>query len=317
MEIFLEPKNAEELEEIIRYNIGKASQIRKELETLEKIPTSTNSEKAENLTHHIMKDTSEQLTEEEYLYYYINLLDDLKKAKTYEEKVNAVMDNLPTTENKQYLNIVNRIKLELLKELHEVKKLLIDETDSEFIKEVELECNGIMKIIAIINEIGNVKIEDKIEYDSKIENKIVFLETPSGSIYAENDLYSIPTEYYDRFISMIQSIEDGTFKNVKKFDTNNSVLSGINEVKEFKTRIIFDRIDKNTYIILHAYIKKSDNDKGYLDALKIRVENYKKHKPTILEKIKDEEYLESNRMIKMSLIKGLTEKNLVKSKKGE
>lgn len=317
MEIFLEPKNEEELEEIIRKNIGKASQIRKELETIEKIKNVNNNKQEEDLIFSVVEETEEELADEEYLYYYINLLDDLKKAKDHKEIIDAVVENLPTTENKQYLNIVNRIKLEFLKESYEIKKLLIEENDPDFIKEVELECNSIMEIIAIINELGNVKIEEKIEYDSKIENKIVFLETPNGSIYAENDLYSISTEYYERFLNMLLSIENGTFKNVKKFDNNNSILAGINEVKDFKTRITFDRIGKNTYIVLHAFIKKTDKDKSYLEALKTRVEYYKKHKPKILEKIKDEEYLESNRMIKVSLIKRLTEKNLVKSKKGE
>lgn len=317
MEIFLEPKNDEELEEIIRKNIGKASQIRKELETIEKIKNVNNKEQEEDLISSVIEETEEELADEEYLYYYINLLDDLKKAKDHKEIIDAVVENLPTTENKQYLNIVNRIKLEFLKELYGIKSLLIEEDDPEFIKAVEEECNSIMEIIAIINELGNVKIEDKIEYDSKIENKIVFLETPNGSIYAENDLYSISTEYYERFLNMLLSIENGTFKSVKKFDNNNSILAGINEVKDFKTRITFDRIGKNTYIVLHAFIKKTDKDKSYLEALKTRVEYYKKHKTKILEKIKDEEYLESNKLIKEALIKGLTEKNLVKSKKGE
>ena len=117
MEIFLEPKNDEELEEIIRKNIGKASQIRKELETIEKIKNVNNKEQEEDLISSVIEETEEELADEEYLYYYINLLDDLKKAKDHKEIIDAVVENLPTTENKQYLNIVNRIKLEFLKEL--------------------------------------------------------------------------------------------------------------------------------------------------------------------------------------------------------
>ena len=253
MKLFLEPKNEKELEQIIRYNIGKASQIRKELEELEKIPTSNSNEVKNDLIQSITEEETEKIEEEEYLYYYINLLNDLKSAKTYQEKINVVINDLPTTDNKKYLNIVNRIKLEFLKELYEVKKLKEEETDKEFIKEIEAECASINEIITIINDIDNIRIDEKVEHDSQIENKLVFLETPSGSIYAENDLYSISEEYYERFRNMILSIENGTFKNVKKFDSSNSILAGINEVKDFKTRVIFDRIDKNTYVILHIF----------------------------------------------------------------
>ena len=86
---------------------------------------------------------------------------------------------------------------------------------------------------------GNIRVIDEIEKISK----------------------SSP-EFCSEFLELFQSIQDGSFKRVKRF-LNNNKLVGISEVRGFKPRVVFDRIGKNDYAIITAFLKKCDNDRGY------------------------------------------------------
>ena len=317
MKIFLRAENNEDLERIVRYNIGKAHQIRKELSILKELPNKNCivTEPVMESVDLVQVECKEKEINEEYLYYYTNLLEDLNETKTEEDKKIAIARNLPTIDNKNYVNIINRIKLELLKGIHDLEELKELETDNDFISEIEKEKLDTQSLIHMIQEVQTEKVEIDSVSSSITKNNLVFLQSHSGSTYAENDLYSIAEEYYESFKDLILSIEDGTFKNVKRFSKNNNILKGISEVKDFKTRVIFDRIDKNTYVIIDIFVKKTDNDNGYRDALNSRVDYYKKVKPMIIEQIKDEKYLEYHREIRDNLISGLTEKNIIKTMK--
>lgn len=315
--IFLTAENEENLEKIIRYNIGKANTIRNELKLLESTIKSSKT-KVENRNSEVDIKTTEMETEEEteeYEYYYSNIMDDLgeKLIIDDEELKQILISNLPSTENKKYLNIVNRIKLELLKEIYEYEKFKEEETDEKCKEMFEKEIDFYKKVLKTIDYILTEELDTSIEKSSKIDNHLIFLKTHSGSIYAENDLLSIKEEYYESFKELLESIKNGTFKNVKMFNKTNRVLGGISEVKGFKTRIVFDRIDKDKYVIINIFIKKSDNDKGYQEFLKTRVDFYKKNKEVIKEQLKDNDYIEENKTIANNLFNGLENKNLVKT----
>ena len=73
---------------------------------------------------------------------------------------------------------------------------------------------------------------------------------------------------------MFDSIKDGSFKNVKRFSNTNNKNAGVSEVRDYKIRVVFDRISSHDYAIITAFIKKSDNDAGYLKSLISKVKNY-------------------------------------------
>lgn len=306
--------NEENLEKIVRYNLAQAQKIRKELKLLEEmtqIPEVSVVE--EEATEELSMETP--IIEEEYQYYFENLMQDLKKAKTIFEKQEVVFRNLPSVENKNYVNIVNRIKLELVHEIQELATLKEEETDLDFLREIETEQQSIQLILDFIKEAQTTKIEAQIATSAKIENKLLFLKTSSGSIYVENDLYG-HEEYFDSFKELLLSIENGTFKNVKRFE-NNLQMKGICQVKKFKTRIIFDRLDKDKYVIIDAIIKKTDNDNGYRDQVGTRILYYKNNKDTMISQMNDEDYLRKNKKIRDNLIIGLADKKLIKTVKNE
>ena len=92
---------------------------------------------------------------------------------------------------------------------------------------------------------------------------------------------------------MFNSILDNSFKNVKTFKGNKELL-GVAEVKGFKTRIVFSRLNSNTYAIITAFIKKTDNDKYYQDTLKNKIAQYKEIEFSLRNKLNDPSFIEEN-----------------------
>ena len=125
------------------------------------------------------------------------------------------------------------------------------------------------------------------------KNRIVLVPTINGNIRIIDELEHIPSEYYDSFLELINSIINGTFKNVKTF-TSNPQLTGVSEVKGFKTRVVFSRLDKNTYGLITAFVKKTDTDKLYKETLTRKVTHFRENESKLKERIKDSEFMELN-----------------------
>ena len=313
--------SVDELEKVIKYNIGRASILRDNIKELDRVEQSKAKAivKSEMLSSEIEVIQDDESEQQEYIYYYHNIQEELKNITSYEETVDAIRNTLPSRENKNYFNIVSRIKLELLKEIHELDIMLTEEevkSDLKFKQDIDEEKSRLYEIINAINYLQTEKVHEQIEEKTSTDNKLVFLETPSGSIYAENDLYSIPEEYYEVFKNLLLSIKDGTFKNAKMFNSAHQTLGGMSEVKDFKTRIVFDRIGKDTYIIISIFTKKCDMDNSYRESLSNRVSYYKKNRDYLVEMLQDNEFIEKNKSIETELLKGLETKNLVKTIKG-
>lgn len=316
-----EEATIEELEKVIKYNIGRASILRDNIKELDRVErTKGKSIKISEIpasNTEIIEDTETE--QQEYIYYYHNMQEELKNKTDSKEVITAINSTLPSQENKNYFNIVSRIKLELLKEIHELDTMLTEDEISEdpkFKQDIDEEKRKLYEIIGIINYLQTEKTHEQVERNTSINNKLVFLETPSGSIYAENDLYSIPEEYYESFAGLLQSIKNGTFKNVKMLNGSNQVICAVSEVKDFKTRVVFDRIDTNTYAIISIFVKKCDIDNAYRTSLANRIDYYKKNRPYLVEMAKDSEFMDKNSTIEDKLLTGLKEKNLVKTIKG-
>lgn len=310
--------SVDELEKVIKYNIGRASILRDNIKELDRVEQSKAKAivKSEMLSSEIEVIQDDESEQQEYIYYYHNIQEELKNITSYEETVDAIRNTLPSRENKNYFNIVSRIKLELLKEIHELDIMLTEEevkSDLKFKQDIDEEKSRLYEIINAINYLQTEKVHEQIEEKTSTDNKLVFLETPSGSIYAENDLYSIPEEYYESFAGLLLSIKNGTFKNVKMLNGSHQVICAVSEVKDFKTRVVFDRIDTNTYVIISIFVKKCDIDNAYRTALANRIDYYKKNRSYLAEMAKDSEFMDKNGIIEDKLLTGLAEKNLVKT----
>lgn len=245
--------------------------------------------------------------------YYLSQLKELKNSNIEDEFETSI----PSRMHYQYERILTRLKLESIRLIKEIKDLLAEEGLSledmnAFKEELDLE----LKKIELINKaLEPVKEEE--QASTKKDNKLIFVPTSGGDIRVLDEIDSIPYEYYDRFLGLFQSIKDGTFKNVQRF-TGNNELNGLCEVKDFKVRVIFVRLTKDSYAIISAFTKKSDNDKAYRAAVIKKYNDFQIAESSLRKNIQNEEFLELHKTYETELFEKLspTTKTPVLKKKG-
>lgn len=308
--------NLDEMRRIIKENSMNAIKLKNKIKAIDAIPK-VKSDFVFNYSIEadieIIDDEDDIDEEEEFKYYYDNMMNALANLSDIEEKEQAIYDNMPSKENKNYVNIIRRIILELIKEREIYDEYLSDE-DASVRNDAILEQDKLDFIINRVKNHHNVKNEDTNQVNV-IKNNIIFLRTNSGNVYAENDLSSIDSEWYPAFRGLLESIEDGTFKNVKRL-TSNRISQGIPEVKDYGVRIVFDKVNPNTYIILDMFVKKSDHDKGYSEQLINRLSFYRQNEDTIKKNV-TEELIKNDSIILENIKSGLMNKSITKTKGGD
>ena len=303
----------DEMRKIIKDNSQKAISLSKKIKAMDAVAKKSSEiiedydyefiELVDNDEDEIIDDIEEE--EEEYLYYYDNMMEAIKYG---EDLKHAIYDNLPVLENGNYGNIILRILLELKNEKRVYEEL--KEVDPDALEEIK----RIDNMDSIIRGHHDVK-DEELSTGSNEKNNIIFLKTASGNVYAESDLASIDSEWYPAFKGLIESIENGTFKNVKRL-TSNPISQGIPEVKDSGVRVVFDKVGSNTYIILDIFVKKSDHDKGYSNQLINRLAIYRQNEKAIKESVTDE-LIKNDSIILENIKSGLSSKCIVKSKGGD
>ena len=245
--------------------------------------------------------------------YYLSQLKELKNSNIEDEFETSI----PSRMHYQYERILTRLKLESIRIIKEIKDLLAEEGLSledmnAFKEELDLE----LKKIELINKVLE-PVKETEQTSTKKDNKLIFVPTSGGDIRVLDEIDSIPYEYYDRFLGLFQSIKDGTFKNVQRF-TGNNELNGLCEVKDFKVRVVFVRLSKDSYAIISAFTKKSDNDKAYRAAVIKKYNDFQLAESSLRKNIQNEEFLELHKTYETELFEKLspTTKTPVLKKKG-
>lgn len=230
-------------------------------------------------------------------------LTQIKKCKSVDEIISV----LPKNNNYDFEQLINTILMHYIEECVEIENFIVsEELTNEEHEEFLSELHSKQEIMNKIIEYRNQPIKEEAEIE---KNNLIYLTSSSGNVYALNDLKNIDVDYYDSFLELLNSIIDGSFKNVKNFSNNNKI-GQLYEVKDFKTRIVFDRIDKNTFIIISIFMKKTDKDLKYREQIVNRAQKYRNIREMLKMLCRNSEYIEENEEITTEL------KNIL-SKKGE
>ena len=283
-------------------------ELRRKIETVKtsihKLETREVSKKKEEIIE--IEEEDEEIEEEnddEYQFYLENyrlLREDFTKKE--------MKEILPRRKNKNYRNILIRLSIESIKdikELEEMREISEKEEQEEIEHLIQLE----LKKIKMIQERLSKKEEKEELKEEELEekNEIILVPTISGNIRLLDEIEHISIEYYEGFKELIDSILDGTFKNIKCL-TKNKILNGLYEVKLFKIRVVFKRIKDNKYALITAFVKKSNRDKLYLESLRSKIFDYKQMEKKIKELIENDKFLEENEKAVIELYNQLERK---------
>lgn len=312
----LNKTSEQELLECIDKNIMVAKMYREEIARLKALSSSIQSkieveEKKEPLQPTPTSKEKDEDFEDEVDYYFEAI-----HSLTSKELISHLEDFLPSKKNPSYKKLMYRIQAEILREIKEVKDFialesLSPEEESELREEITLSELKIDKIVAILNRKEEQEIEEVLE-----ENNLIFIPTQTGRIRVFDELESMPIEYYDELYDLFSSIKNSTFKGVKRFHGNH--LARVSEVKGKLMRVVFDRVDKNTYAILTMFAKKFDTSLAYRASLESVIQSYVPTRDTIIENLSNPEFVNLHKDLEIELMQKLSpskEKPPVKTKK--
>lgn len=211
----------------------------------------------------------------------------LKKCTTIEE----IKASLPMKDIPNYEHIIRKILLYYYQYKVEIINLLNanNELTKEDIISFQMENETVTTIMdSIIDSVVQKSFSIDISKEEHF-NQLIFWQNEDIPRVFDN-IKNIDIEYYDSLNELFHSIKTGTFKGFKSFK-NNDNLTGIYEVRGFKTRILFDRIDADKFVIIAAFIKKCDKDYRYRNYLTNMIHGYRKEKEFLKEQIKSMDFM--------------------------
>ena len=286
--------SSEEIFEVISKNHNTSMLMDKEVKKLKEL-SSKSTKRVENdnkipekeMIYDEVDEVNSELDDKvDYYNYLISSIDDC------EDLQDQIESSLPNPNTGDYKTIVLRLKLKLLKRIKETADFISEcreEFDDEDLEEYKEEIRLCSKKLEILKSESNEEVN---ENKTSTKNNFFFPVSSMGNIRVIDEIEKISKsspEFCSEFLELFQSIEDGSFKRVKRF-LNNNKLVGISEVRGFKPRVVFDRIGKNDYAIITAFLKKCDNDRGYKDSLELKIQKYMSQRDNIVKRLNNPEY---------------------------
>lgn len=259
-------------------------------------------ENIESLPFSINEKEDSSLDVSSYIYNILHF----NSFQDEEDLYDYLKEVLPSrNEISNYTQIVNAILVQLLIEKNEwIETRFQMRKEREDESEILLYDEMILEIQKIIDTIISIRDEKVVDVVDKNVNHLIFL-TRGSKVCFEEDIENMPLEYGLRLQKLLLSIKDNTFwyKNYRMFNSNNKKITSAIEVKGFQTRILISRIDVNTYVVIGAFIKKSNWGKNIFQIVSNKLAHYEIEKEKILTLYQKDrnQYLKQNQDILLGL----------------
>ena len=289
------------VEEVIAFLDLKRKQADIKREEIKKLRSAIESTKikitepSEKVEENIVINSNEEDSDfEEEVEYYLSEFLNLK-----DYSIESIEDVLPSHNNYNYERIVLRIMAEITHDIKDINEIII--TDSSSMDKTELEeykeeLSTSLEKRSLLKKILFTKIDEE-EDNIDRSNKLIFVPIKnSDKVRIFDEIKDVPEEEREAFIELFESIKNGTFKNIRRF-VNNEALNGALEVKGYQVRILFQRLSKDCYAIISMFVKKTQNDSGYRNAIKQKYAEYKTIEKSLKESIQDPEFIKKNKEI--------------------
>lgn len=202
--------------------------------------------------------------------------------------------------------VINQIKLLLYKEGIIYKRMILDSSNEEEIKELNKAIAAIQLKIELLDELEELEEEQEVEEAITNNNNLFFLLSDTGKVIALESLRkNVPREYYSAFKELLLGLKVGNAKNLKRLRRYNFL-----QVKDFKIRIIFEKLSNGNYVILDCFMKKVDTGISYRNNLANRLKEYQKNKDNFLNKYLDEDFIKEHESYLAEILNILDNKTL-------
>ena len=177
---------------------------------------------------------------------------------------------LPSPKHERYKEIMMRLHAESLKEKNGIVDILPLADSKEELEELKSALIKEDNKIKLIRE--ELKSKESGEPQREIKNTIIVY--PHIIDEMRDDINS---EEYLHFKKLIDSIIDGTFKNVKTFNNGINKFGGISQVKlkHLQPRVAFKKLDNHTYALVTCFIKQVTRDNAYIKTYRNSITYFK------------------------------------------
>lgn len=206
------------------------------------------------------------------------------------DDLDFLTDMLPSKYDVNYEDIIKSILIELYQNLCCANDGLKKHTDNDSQVYLQTEFDKIRQIIKIIKEYNLEEMEDDLVSSDSKKKALMYLTSSSGTVYAESDISEINEEDYPFTLSLIEELSEGRIKREKRFK-NFEDLKGISALRKKDSRIIFTRLNNDTFLILGILTKRFQNSGAYRDFLKRRAKKFRDNKDAYKVNLDDQEIL--------------------------
>ncbi len=225
---------------------------------------------------------------EEEVSYYLSMIHALRKKTD----LSQISEYLPPKTLPNYQKLIFRIKAELLRNISEIQNLIEAEKGSIDISDLEEFKQEILLTQSKIARISEIETNQDSVKNYVCENHLFFVPTNTGNIKLLDEMEKVDSEYLEEFGGLFNKIKTGNLTNVKRF--HNNIISGIYSIRGPKTRVLFDRINENDYVVITGFIQKSNRDKGESITLEGKLKNYSSKAESIKQSSSNRDFRKAN-----------------------
>lgn len=204
------------------------------------------------------------------------------------------IDNIiPKEYTTNYYQIINSLLLNINVEININLKIINEVSDDE----KEIIRNDINELRKTFDLLLQIKKETIVEEPEEKNINVVFI-NKNNSTTILDDIEHIDIEYYESIYKLLHRFIDGELMGINdntknKSITNNDKLAKVKELKNNseKLRITYMHLSHNTYVILRAFIKKSNKTTLTMSYLESSYDLFHREEEELLELIKNPEFL--------------------------
>lgn len=266
----------------------------------------------------------DQLEENQFKDKFQTVIASFYRSVKMDDSVEDVIELMPELESGNYSfdefdyiykSVINRLIDDLLESINsiseptiykdiELRKVVIQEYNENKQKLNKLKYSYNSKRSAYCTKIKQQKELENI--DEKVINNIFYKLTSNGETsYLERDIKDFPEEYLLKIKELIEKKKyDKLSPDMdKSFNSIHRQMKEYKELRDDQVRIVYKHLSSNNYLIVGAFVKKSDNDRMMYGNIASRSNNIDISTPELLN-----EQLENSKKIEERLFSFIDEK---------